>query len=405
MRHARDERGSVVAIAIIIMGLMAAMALATYSFVDTQQLQSGNTRKRETAFNVAEAVLNAQIYELSGSGWPGQGQVPGKPYNHNATCTPTSTSSICPSASVISGLISAPDTASGMTWTTEVHDNSAPNPQFYSDTTTRAAPGYDANGDGKLWVRAQATVRGKTRTLIALVSPQEQDEDIPHAALISGALQLLNQGSKALIQAAGGLVAVRCNPSTNPAVSCEGHPFSGGLLTTLTDLLAQLSVQIPGTTVVTSYSGGASMSADGAARLKARAQADGTYYTSCPSTLSGAVVYIQNAGSCSFTGNDVFNSATQPGVLLLDNTTLTLGGTVDYHGIIYDPNNLNATSTLVTVQGNANVDGGIHVDGMAATAIGDSKVNLTIDLNAYNAVKSYGAAGIIQNTFREIKGT
>ena len=74
MRRARQEHGSVIAIAILLMGLMATMALATYAFVDTQQQESGTTRKRETAFNVAEAVMNAQIYEVSRD-WPGQGFV------------------------------------------------------------------------------------------------------------------------------------------------------------------------------------------------------------------------------------------------------------------------------------------------------------------------------------------
>jgi len=404
MRRARQERGSVLAIAIVLMGLMATMALATYAVVDTQQQQSGTTRKRETAFNVAEAVMNAQIYELSRD-WPGQGSAPTKLNNPYVPCTETSTGSRCPSTSTITGLLSAPDTASGMTWRTEVHDNSAPNPQFYSDTTTRAAPGYDANGDGNVWVRAQATTRGKTRTLIALVGVQQQDEDIPHAALITGALQLLNEGSKALIQAAGGLVAVRCNPTSNPSVACEGHAWGSGLYSLLTDLLSRLTVQIPGTTVVTSYSGGPSLSVDAAARLKARALADGTYYTSCPDSLAGAVVYVENAGGCTYTGNDVWNEENHPGVVILANSTLTLGGTVEYHGIIYNANPVDSTATLVRVQGNAVVDGGIHVNGMATTAIGDSKVNLQIDLNAYNAVKSYGTAGIIQNTFREIKST
>jgi type II secretory pathway pseudopilin PulG len=406
MSRVRDEGGWIMTTALIVMGLMATLALATYSVVDKQQEQSANSRKRETAFNVAEAVMNAQIYELAGSGWPGQGQVPGKPNNRDVACTETSTTTLCPSASTITGLLSAPDTASGMSWRTEVHDNDAPNELFYSDTTTRAAPGYDRNGDGKLWVRAQATTRVKTRTLIALVRVLEQDEDMPHAALITGALELLNQGNKALIQAGGQLVAVRCRPQDDPSAICAGHAYGGGLLGVLSELLSKLSVQIPGTTVVTQYGGGVSLTPEAAARLQARAIADGTNYTTCPASLAGRVVYIDGAGDCpAYTGNAIYNSETRPGVMVLANTSLELGGTVEYHGIIYNPNPTSTTAELVRVRGNAVVDGGIHVDGMASTAIGDSHLNLQIDLNAYNALKSYGSAGIIQNTFREIKGS
>ncbi len=166
MTRAREEAGWTLVIAMMLMGIMASMALATFAVVDRQQEESGNTRKRETAYNIAEGILNAQIYALS-TDWAGKGKA-ANPYQ---PCTQASSGARCPTSATISGLFASPDTASGMSWRTEVHDNNDPNPSFYSEATTRAAPGYDANGDNKLWVRAQATARGKTRTLIALVSP------------------------------------------------------------------------------------------------------------------------------------------------------------------------------------------------------------------------------------------
>jgi hypothetical protein len=44
------------------------------------------------------------------------------------------------------------------------------------------------------------------------------------------------------------------------------------------------------------------------------------------------------------------------------------------------------------------------VDGNGIVDVGSSKGNLVFDDKAYNAVKSYGTAGMIQNTWREIKG-
>jgi len=37
--------------------------------------------------------------------------------------------------------------------------------------------------------------------------------------------------------------------------------------------------------------------------------------------------------------------------------------------------------------------------------IGSSKQNLVYDENAFNNIKTFGTAGIIQNTWREIKST
>ena len=207
------------------------MSLATYSVVDTQQKHSADTRKRETAFNVAEAALNAQIYAMSRD-WPGFGTA-GSPY---VPCTQASTGTRCPSTQTLADLFNpSPDTTDSLTWRTEVHDNEDPNEHFYSESTTRLQPSYDANRDGRLWVRSQATARGKTRTMIALVRAQEQAEELPHAALITGRLDISNNGHKTIIDASGGssvsgLVAVRCTPQLLELKPCLGHKLVGGLL-------------------------------------------------------------------------------------------------------------------------------------------------------------------------------
>jgi type II secretory pathway pseudopilin PulG len=410
MKCARDERGWTLVIAMLLMTIMASMALATFAFVDREQEQSATTRKRETAYNLSEAVLNAQIFELSRD-WPGVGAAALTTLRYPA-CTDASSGTHCPSATTISGLFASPDTASGMSWRTEVHDNNAPNPQFYSDDATsgtRAQPSYDANGDGKVWIRAQATVRGRTRTLIALVATQEQVEDLPHAALITGRLELGNNGHKILIDASGGstasgFIAVRCTPALGEATPCLGHSLGGGLFSTLLSLLSLLNIQISPNVALTGYPNMPAMTSAAITRLRARARADGQLYASCPSSFPAAQVVFIESGSCSYTANGVVNSATAPGVVILENgATLTLRGTLDFYGIIYNTNTIASTSTLVDVGGNVVVHGGVLVDGQASTAIGESALNLRLDLGAFDALRSYGSAGIIQNTFREIK--
>lgn len=407
-RRLAGEEGWTLVTAVLLMSMMLGLSLATYSVVDTQQRQSADTRKRETAFNVAEAALNAQIYALSRE-WPGQGYAtdPFQP------CTQASTGTRCPSSQTLADLFNpSPDTTGALSWRTEVHDNDAPVPQFYSETTTRARPGYDANGDGRLWVRAQATTRGKTRTLIALVRTQEQAEALPRAALITGRLDISNLGQKTIIDATGGssasgLVAVRCTPTVSEPRPCLGHPLGGGSLSTeLASLNALLDFQINPNVTQTGYSPAPALKTEEIDRLRKRARSDGKYYATCPPNAlpPGYVIFIES-GNCSYQSNTDVNSPSSPGFVLLAKGTLRLDGTQRYYGVIYAANQLGLSSTLVEVAGNVQVQGGILVDGAdALTIAGSSKLNIQLDVNAFNAVRSYGAAGIIQNTFREIKG-
>jgi Tfp pilus assembly protein PilX len=412
LKRLREDEGWALMTAMILLVIMAGMALATFAYVDAQQTQSATGRKRETAFNLAEATLNAQIFALSRD-WAGYGAA-GNPY---PTCTPASTSARCPSTATLTSLFASPDTASGATWTTEVHDNQDPTTAFYSDQTTRVEPGYDRNKDGKVWVRAQATARGKTRTLIALVGTQEQVEDLPHAALISGRLDISNNGHKVIVDAYGGtsvsgLVAVRCTPALLETTPCMGHKLgslvnvlNSTLSAALSDLTDLLSFQVSPNVTVTGYVSAPSLSTEARLRLRARAIADGTYYATCPVGLpAGDIVYIES-GDCSYQANATINSASHPGVIIMGSGKLTLDGTIKYYGVIYNANLSGSVGEAVHLGGDVEVHGGVLVDGQATTVAGSSHINIQLDDSAYNALKSYGSAGIIQNTFREIKGS
>jgi hypothetical protein len=384
---------------------MTAGGIATVTIMDTQTQQSAQERRRETAFNLAEAALNAEVFSLARD-WPGQGMA-ANPY---PTCTPASTSPRCPAQSQLQNLMGSQDVITGANWGTVVRDNGASGGQsFYSDALTLGQPGYDANGDGRLWVRASATASGKTRTIVALVRAEQQDEDIPHSALIAGRLENQNDGNKVIIDASssgsGDTVAVRCTPVAGDAAPCLGQP-TGSSVQSLFDWLSSKTQILPVPTIAnTGYQGGAAMTPDALARMKARAIADGTYYTSCPSAaqLTGAVVYVEG-GNCSYTSNTQYNSASRPGLLIFNSGSLYLGGTSDFWGVIYHANATGSTGVLGETQGDMTVHGGVLIDGAGVMHAGASGANVVLDLNAYNAVKSYGSAGVIQNTWREIKG-
>lgn len=394
------EEGIALLVVMVLMGVMLTTGLALVSTVDTQTSASQKERTRDSAFNLAESALNAQIF-LLGRDWAGLGTA-GTPYQ---PCTQASSTTRCPdNASLVQS--GSPDLA-GATWTTSVRDNSATGGvDFYSDTQSATQPPYDSNDDGRLWVRAQATIQGRTRTLVGLVRSERQEEDLPHAALIANSLDITNNGNKELIRSGNGTVAVRCNPFNSALPNyrdvCLGHALTGANKTQA-KLLANLAAQITGTTPTWDYTGGAAMTPEARLRLKATAIADGTYFTGCPTAaqLTGDVVYIES-GNCTYVSNSQFNSAQSPGVLIIASGSISFGGTSNYYGVVYNAT-VGPAAQAVQTQGNAQITGGVIIDGNGEMVVGSSGLNIQFDLNAYRAVASYGSAGVIQNTWREIK--
>src|SRR4051812_17492948 len=296
-RLARDEGGWALVTALMLMAVMVVGGASLMAAVDTETNSSKVERQRETAFNLAEAALNAQLFALSRD-WAGKGMAANAAANtaanpYPAWCTPASTTSRCPSSPALTSAFASAD-APGATWTTTVRDDGAsPLDTFYSEAAIANQPGYDANKNGKLWVRAQATAQGKTRTIVALIQAQQQEEDVLHAAVAAGRLNLTNDGNKPLIDG-GGPVMVRCTPvPDDPNGACLGQPFGSGRFKDQAELMSFLQTQIPGTTPTSNTAMGTAMTPDAVARLKARAIADGTYFQTCdPTKLGGAGVGV-----------------------------------------------------------------------------------------------------------------
>lgn len=394
-----EEGGWALVTAIVLMTIMMGTGLSTFAYVDTQQSESRKQRVRETAFNYAEASLSAQIFALSRE-WPGTGAAA----NQYPACTQATVNARCPSATTLAALFPSPDAATGTTYATRVRDNNAPGaPNFYSDALVAAAPAYDANGDGKLWVRAEAVAKSKKRTLIALVNVEEIAEIVPRAALLAGRLQITNNGNKVMINAANGsaqsgLVAVRCNPNTDKSAVCLGHAVNS------VGYRKKLDEQISPNITTTSYSTERAIALDAVERLRSTAKANGTYYASCPSNFAGRVVFIES-GNCTIGANGSVNTVANPGMLVLGSGSMSLGGNADYYGVVYHANLSNQTDTCVDVTGNSSVTGGVIVEGNCLARVGSAKQNLVYNEAAFNAIKTFGTAGIIQNTWREIKST
>jgi len=386
-----DEGGWALVTAIILMSVMLATGLAFSSVVDTQQGASREQRERETAFNLAESALSAQLFSFSRpAGWPGDRLV-SYPACTQASVAPLGGTSPCPDDAQLRQAFTSVDLDAAATWETVVRDNNAGAEDFYDDADTAANKGFDENLDGKVWVRARATAKGKTRTLVAMVRIYTQAEDVPKSALIAGRVEFSNAGNKAFVLG-GGPVLVRCTPTDT--VYCIGNQNR-----------IDLAIQMPGSTPVYDPMIPPAISPEARERLKQTAISNGTFYKTCgnePPNATGAVIYIES-GPCVWTGNGSYNTAQAPGMLIMERGLMAMKE--DYFGVLYHANldNTSGPDPIVDTSGNGHVVGGVLVDGLGVLKVGDSKENIRFDPNAFSAVKSYGSAGVIQNTWREIK--
>lgn len=396
----REERGSALIAAIVLIGVMMSIGLATASYVDGQQTQSGGERTRESAFNLAEAALGAQVLQASRADWPSTAATAWP-----ASCAPSSTSATsCPDAASLAESYKTPDyssapcpggASSAPAWKTIVHDDSAGAERYYSATTSAGAaqPTWDSNGNGRMWVKSTGTARCKQRTIIAAIEQGERLLSFPHNALTANWVHILNNGRKVLINTKGdaaqtSYVVLRCTPplgwspcppadsgQIGPGPAKQADPGSSPVATPVGDL----------------------------AQFKAKAVKLNTYYAAgtCPPSLAGTAVYVEDFTGCSTSGNA--NSANAPGHLYIGTGTLSLGGNTRFYGLVYMGNQQRSSGAVVSLSGNARITGAVAVDGLGGVNVGSSKENITFDPKAFDEFKGIANLAMVPNTWRELK--
>ncbi len=204
------EDGSAMITALLATIMLLALGMALLSIVDTQADQSAQERTRDRAFNVSETVLNSEAFVL-GRNWPttapagdptcsAAGAGFDDPIGIAAGSTPASerlrrnlTESYNP----------ATDPAyAGATWQVNICDDDDPDgsgplpgPTVWNDSmlghkawdSENNGPGKP-KGNGRVWVRAQATVAGKTRVLAGLVRVTKSPVVDSRYALVAGGI-------------------------------------------------------------------------------------------------------------------------------------------------------------------------------------------------------------------------
>ena len=410
-----QQEGSALVISISLLAIMLTIGLASYALSDTGQVRAREQREREVALNLAEAVLYSQGFALA-SAWPG-----------NATggatlpsvCTSAAVVTYCPDPRTLaianggaaSANFTSVDVAADTTWTTRIRDNGGPIADAFvysqadaaqSGTNVRTGAAYtcpgpckwDANGDLMLWVQARAVVRGRPRNIVGLLRREQFDEAFGGGNTVTaGSFAITNSGNKTIIDAQGSQVAVRC---TTTDTSC-------------TDYDAGKSQVMP-PAIVRNPDIPPALTPEQVARFKVAAQSANppTYFTSCQPGLSGGIVFIDVPATteCTDSSSAVYNTAESPGLFIMPRGTFQLGGTM--YGLIHMGNEQNSSGTVLTLDANSYVIGGIAVEGAGRLVVGQasgSRPTISFLPNAFTSPKTYGTTGLVQNTWRELPPT
>jgi Tfp pilus assembly protein PilX len=441
MTRLRRDDGSAMIMAIIMLFVVLGIGMALLATADSQQRTASNQQSSETAYSLAEAALNAQIFELSQQ-WPTSQDAPsgGYPTSCNAASNGTSycptpsdlssaystSSGTCPSGTQKDAWSSSSAVSNG--WTTYVRDagaSGAGTQSLFSSSTEESLPAYDSSYSppttaGSVWVRAVGVVNCHMAVVVSKVSAQIVGLNFPKYVLNANSFNISNNGQKDVLntQDTNGntsQISLRCTGEGGlpPDPTCAGVNNSQEVAPTT----SYSSSPAPSPTLTTSQ----------LATVKELAIANGTYFGvgNCPSAsqLNGYVVYVDgtNSSPCNmqFTANSTFNSLSAPGLLVIVNGTLTLKGSSTFYGVIYAVNQGNLTGTVVDLGGTTTVVGGVAVDGSGTVALDlgssgngqnpctDTGRNnkcgdLEFDAAAFDALNGFAGADPTPNTFRQL---
>jgi Tfp pilus assembly protein PilX len=405
-RNPRNDDGFALVTAIILLTVMLGLGLGLLFLTDSQQKASGREQASESAFNVAEAALNAQIGQLSHA-WPSTSEQP-----YPSRCTEANAGEGgCPSAASLK--IGYPSTTTSCPagtpkdawgspltneWTTYVRGDVSEPGQLFNSTAEATAPTYVKNG--QVWVRAVGVVQCRMVVLTALVSPQILAIPFPQTAIAGNWFETSNNGEKIIVNTKGkaaksGGIGMRCNGHT----PCE--KFREGQVEPDTKVPAP-----PEQTLSPSQLESVKNLAKAA--IPSRYFAAGT----CPSTLaeiSGAPVYVEGPCNLSFTGNGTGNTAEKPGFLVIANGTFQLNANTTFYGTVYAVNAQKSSGVVIELHGHSKLIGSIVVDGNGGISFGSSgnggkkeeeTENFTYSNVSVNNLEGFVGASATRNSFR-----
>ena len=384
---------------------MLVAGLGLMAVGDMQGRQAKRSSDREAAFTISEGALDAQVARLTQQ-WPLSQAVA-----YPAACDSTTfTQSVrCPDPKVLSTTFQGADETNAACggapaqWRTMVRDNGGTATASYRTSVVATQPSYDANGDGLLWVRSEGQAMCRLRTITTMVRANEISIAFPRVTVGANWFWTTNNGRKVIVDTVGSYAMPE---SVRPdAATAQPAPVRTRCAAPTPSPCVKVDTskgQISGSTVQVGTMQSPAMSDNEIASLKSRARALGTYYApgTCPATLDGALVYLEDATTCpAYNGG---NTAAVPGMTVVGRGTLSVGGNRAFYGIVYARNEQLSTGAVVNIQGTAVIQGSVVVDGLGGVIAGSSATNVVFDPRVLTLARGLGDAAPVPGTWREL---
>jgi hypothetical protein len=245
---------------------------------------------------------------------------------------------------------------------------------------------------------------------------------------------------------AGKVIITLKNPATQTHVTGERFLLAPGDNNNWTNICEQWINNVQITPPYNYVENPTYANALSAAQLSLIEEGGATVYPAgtCPpsnaSAWSGQIVILQapvtdssNKPGCNMatSGSGAINSSSAPGfVIVVDQAggpssgpALTIPNNTTYYGVVYMVNQQGADGTksppdppVLSIGSNAQICGGVAVDGAGEVFIGQANqgnsaifcnghqtgASIIFDPSAFNSFSAAGAAGLVQNTWREL---
>lgn len=402
----RTEDGWGLITAIWAMMIMLSLGLALYSFTDAQVAQSANERNRESTFDYSAALLATHAYVLT-EYWPYTSTTALPDCASNGTTVTatggTATVFACPEQGQLNNAFNTKEYGGSKSWTSRVRDNGGTSKcvvtgqlkcsYFYDDATVLAQPSWDANGDGQLWVRSQAIVRGNRRTVVQRVELDKRPVQFPEAVLTAGHLTLKDSPHVKVVTNYSP-INLRCALNSSGCLVLKKHK------------------QIAPYRISFSYPQQTAIPASSLSDLRERAKAEGWYYATCPTNPPGQQVFVES-GTC--TGASMpYTSPTLKGTYIQVTGTLTIsnkqpasenfskGRKGNFWGLIYMANSTKLTGDVLKItKGRRLIRGVVAVDWAGGFNLGGSKDTLLqYDPFVIQGLYLYHGTALVRPSFR-----
>lgn len=409
MRGIRDQRGAALLMVIGVVAALAVLASALVMLTANAQSNTANDRDRAKAFNVAEAAVDVALAKI-GKDWPLTSEV-----TFTAAESDTFLSRF-PASEFANPTVSITYFDNQDTNSDEVIN--------VDDGLPAASYSMDANGDGLIYVEAQASAGSKKARIQLEAKRNVFDSKLPRG------ITVVTDGNI---------------DGNNPKPSIGADPSQGGYMapdqTTLQILAGgTIYADAPDPAVIppeNRHSGLGSGVVDGVLTpevvqgLISVAQTQGTWYSDIASEqllgakllqkpfpdadLVGAPVVVETTDGVQLAGGGVFNgdgvgANAPPGLLIVigphtmypDDATKTgvavngieMKGNGTYYGIVYTDGLLWGTGTM-NIVGMALAKGGVSLTGERRIDYND---NVVVNINKVIPV----SAQIVPNTWRQI---